>query len=122
VGRNFAAGMSGGVAYVLDEQGVFPGLCNQEMVDLEPLIEEEDIAEVRRLIEAHVRYTGSDRGEDVLARWSELRDAFVKVMPVDYRRALKELAERAAEEAKTNGHPAETVPEAVPVGVNGGKG
>ncbi|MDD9948966.1 MAG: glutamate synthase subunit alpha, partial [candidate division Zixibacteria bacterium] len=122
VGRNFAAGMSGGVAYVLDEKGVFPGLCNQEMVDLEPLIEEEDIAEVRRLIEAHVRYTGSDRGEDVLARWSELRDAFVKVMPVDYRRALKEMAERAAEEAETNGHPAETVPEAVPVGVNGGKG
>ena len=122
VGRNFAAGMSGGVAYVLDEKGVFPGLCNQEMVDLEPLIEEEDVAEVRRLIEAHVRYTGSDRGVDVLARWSELRDAFVKVMPVDYRRALKEMAERAAQEAETNGHPAETVPEAVPVGVNGGKG
>ena len=122
VGRNFAAGMSGGVAYVLDEQGVFPGLCNQEMVDLEPLIEEEDVAEVRRLIEAHVRHTGSDRGEDVLARWSELQDAFVKVMPVDYRRALQEMAEKAAEEAKTNGHPVETVPEAVPVGVNGGKG
>ena len=122
VGRNFAAGMSGGVAYVLDEQGVFPGLCNQEMVDLEPLIEEEDVAEVRRLIEDHVRHTGSDRGEDVLARWSELQDAFVKVMPVDYRRALQEMAEKAAEEAKTNGHPVETVPEAVPVGVNGGKG
>ena len=122
VGRNFAAGMSGGVAYVLDEKGVFPGLCNQEMVDLEPLIEEEDVAEVRRLIEAHVRHTGSDRGEDVLARWSELQDAFVKVMPVDYRRALQEMADKAAEEAKSNGHPVETVPEAVPVGVNGGKG
>ena len=122
VGRNFAAGMSGGVAYVLDEQGVFPGLCNQEMVDLEPLIDEEDVAEVRRLIEAHVRHTGSDKGEDVLARWDELQDAFVKVMPVDYRRALQEMATRAAEEAKTNGHPAGAARDAVPVGVNGGKG
>ena len=122
VGRNFAAGMSGGVAYVLDEQGVFPGLCNQEMVDLEPLIDEEDVAEVRRLIEAHVRHTGSDKGEDVLARWDELQDAFVKVMPVDYRRALQEMAARAAEEAKTNGHPAGAARDAVPVGVNGGKG
>ncbi len=122
VGRNFAAGMSGGVAYVLDEQGVFPGLCNQEMVDLEPLVDDEDIAEVRGLIEAHVRHTGSDRGEDVLARWDELQDAFVKVMPVDYRRALQEMAARSAEEAKTNGHATEKVREAVPMGVNGGKG
>ena len=119
VGRNFAAGMSGGVAYVLDEQGVFPGLCNQEMVDLEPLVDDEDVAEVRRLIEAHVRHTGSDRGEDVLARWEELQDAFVKVMPVDYRRALEEMAARAAEEAKTNGHAVATAQQAVAVGVNG---
>ena len=122
VGRNFAAGMSGGVAYVLDEKGVFPALCNPEMVDLEPLVDDEDIAEVRRLIEAHVRHTGSDRGEDVLSRWTEMQDSFVKVMPVDYRRALQEMAARAAEESKTNGHPAEPVTEAVPVGVNGGKG
>ncbi len=122
VGRNFAAGMSGGVAYVLDEKGVFPGLCNREMVDLEPLVDDEDIAEVRRLIEAHVRHTGSDRGEDVLARWEELQDAFVKVMPVDYRRALQEMAARAAEEAKTNGHAVEAARETVPVGVNDGKG
>ncbi len=122
VGRNFAAGMSGGVAYILDELGVFPGLCNQEMVDLEPLVDDEDIAEVRGLIEAHVRHTGSDRGEDVLARWNELQDAFVKVMPVDYRRALQEMAARAEEEAKTNGHAVEAAREAVPVGVNGGKG
>ncbi len=119
VGRNFAAGMSGGVAYVLDEQGVFPGLCNQEMVDLEPLVDDEDVAEVRRLIEAHVRHTGSDRGEDVLARWEELQDAFVKVMPVDYRRALQEMAARAAEEAKTNGHAVAAAQQAVAVGVNG---
>ena len=122
VGRNFAAGMSGGVAYVLDEKGVFPGLCNPEMVDLEPLVDDEDISVVKRLIEAHVRYTGSDRGEDVLSRWAELQERFVKVMPVDYRRAMQEMAARAEEESKTNGHSAEPVTEAVPVGVNGGKG
>ncbi|MDE0214932.1 MAG: hypothetical protein OXN22_12705, partial [Deltaproteobacteria bacterium] len=100
VGRNFAAGMSGGVAYVLDEEGVFPGLCNQEMVDLEPLEDEEDIAHVRRLIEAHVRHTGSDRGENVLDHWPELLGSFVKVMPVDYRRALREMAARQARPAE----------------------
>ena len=122
VGRNFAAGMSGGVAYVLDEKGVFPGLCNQEMVDIEPLADGEDIAEVRALIEAHVRHTGSDRGEDVLARWSELQGAFVKVMPVDYRRALQEMAAKAEEEAKTNGHSVQATRETVQVVANGGKG
>ena len=96
VGRNFAAGMSGGVAYVLDEQGVFPGLCNQDMVDLEPLEDEEDIAHVRRLVESHVRFTGSDRAEYVLDHWTELLGSFVKVMPVDYRRALQEMAARQA--------------------------
>ena len=100
VGRNFAAGMSGGIAYVLDEQGVFPGLCNQEMVDLEPLEDEEDVAAVRRLVEAHVRHTGSDRGEYVLDHWPELLGSFVKVMPVDYRRALREMAERQARMAE----------------------
>ena len=101
VGRNFAAGMSGGIAYVLDEEGVFPGLCNQQMVDLEPLDDEEDIGHVRRLIEAHVRHTGSDRGEYVLDHWSDLRESFVKVMPVDYRRALQEMAARQAQAAGT---------------------
>ena len=100
VGRNFAAGMSGGIAYVLDEKGVFPGLCNQEMVDLEPLEDEEDTAHVRRLIEAHVRHTGSDRGENVLDHWPELLGSFVKVMPVDYRRALREMAARQARPAE----------------------
>ena len=103
VGRNFAAGMSGGVAYVLDEKGVFPGLCNQEMVDLEPLESEDDVAYVRGLIEDHVRYTGSDRGEYVLDHWPELQGSFVKVMPVDYRRALQEMAARQAQQAETAG-------------------
>ena len=101
VGRNFAAGMSGRIAYVLDEKGVFPGLCNQEMVDLEPLEDDEDIAHVRRLIEAHVQHTGSDRGEYVLDHWAELLGSFVKVMPVDYRRALQEMAARQAQPAET---------------------
>ncbi len=123
VGRNFAAGMSGGIAYVLDEEGVFPGLCNQEMVDLEPLSDERDVAEVRGLLEAHVDHTNSDRGEEILARWSELQRAFVKVMPVDYRRALEEMAAKAkAADVRTNGHAAETAREAVSMGVSGGKG
>ena len=103
VGRNFAAGMSGGVAYVLDVEGVFSGLCNQQMVDLEPLDDEEDIGHVRRLIEAHVRHTGSDRGEYVLDNWAHLQGAFVKVMPVDYRRALQEMAARQARLAESAG-------------------
>ncbi len=101
VGRNFAAGMSGGVAYVLDEDGVFPGLCNRQMVDLEPLEDAEDVAHLRRLIEAHVEHTGSDRGARVLERWP--RGSFVKVMPVDYRRALQEMAARAAQVAESAG-------------------
>ena len=103
VGRNFAAGMSGGVAYVLDEEGTFSGLCNQQMVDLEPLDDEEDIGHVRRLIEAHVQHTGSDRGEYVLDNWADLQGAFVKVMPVDYRRALQEMAARQARLAESAG-------------------
>ena len=99
VGRNFAAGMSGGVAYVLDERGVFPGLCNRGMVDLEPLESEEDVEHVRGLVEAHVRHTRSDRGRYVLDRWPDLQGSFVKVMPVDYRRALQEMAAREAESA-----------------------
>ncbi len=106
VGRNFAAGMSGGIAYVLDEEGDFPGLCNRQMVELEPLDDSEDIGHVRRLIEAHVRHTGSDRGEYVLTHWSKLQGSFVKVMPVDYRRALQEMAARQAQAVETVGSPA----------------
>ena len=91
VGRNFAAGMSGGVAYVWDEKGVFPSFCNQEMVELEPVEVVEDIQELRRMIEEHVRYTGSVRGKDLLGRWDEVLPKFVKVMPVEYRRALEEM-------------------------------
>src|SRR3712207_3259955 len=80
-GRNFAAGMSGGLAYVLDVEGEFRRRCNPAMVDLEPLIEPEDEAAVKRLIDNHVRYTGSKRGADVLAQWAQYRAKFVKVFP-----------------------------------------
>jgi glutamate synthase domain-containing protein 3 len=101
VGRNFAAGMSGGVAFVLDETGVFPGLCNRESVDLEAVTDAEDIHNLRQLIEEHVKFTGSERGRYVLERWSDMLPKFVKVMPVEYRRALQAMA--AQERAQTNG-------------------
>ena len=95
-GRNFAAGMSGGIAYVYDVDRRFEGRCNFELVDLEPLVSEDDVAEVRGLITEHVARTGSLVGRNVLASWDRAVERFVKVMPRDYRRALEELAARAA--------------------------
>jgi glutamate synthase (NADPH/NADH) large chain len=88
-GRNFAAGMSGGVAYVLDVAGDFQRRCNHELVDLEPLEHAEDIELVRSLVERHVNYTGSEHGARVLSSWSRSAAMFVKVMPRDYKRALE---------------------------------
>jgi glutamate synthase (ferredoxin) len=87
-GRNFAAGMSGGVAYVLDEQQAFAPLCNQEMVDLVRL-EPGDVDTVRQLLQNHIAATGSDRARWVLDNWSTLESKFVKVYPRDYRRVLE---------------------------------
>jgi glutamate synthase (NADPH/NADH) large chain len=125
-GRNFAAGMSGGVAYVLDEDGGFPMLCNMAMVELEPVLEEEeeisakahhqagdldghgrvdimsdltrhDAARLHLLIARHARFAGSRRAAHILENWDAFLPKFRKVMPVEYRRALAELAkERAA--------------------------
>ena len=97
-GRNFAAGMSGGVAYVLDEEGTFRDRCNADLVDLEPLTATADIDEARALIEKHLRYTGSAVAERVLAHWDEARDVFVKVMPRDYKRVLAQRAAGASDE------------------------
>ncbi len=119
-GRNFAAGMSGGIAYVLDEDGKFPSLCNMAMVELEPLAEEEEInatiyhqagdldglgrvnimadltsfdaARLRLLITRHARLAGSRRAAHILDHWDQFRPKFRKVMPVEYRRALVQLA------------------------------
>ncbi|GBF75328.1 glutamate synthase subunit alpha [Paenibacillus sp. 598K] len=90
-GRNFAAGMSGGIAYVLDRKGDFYRRCNLEMVGLERLEEEQDIAELRRLIERHVEYTGSVPGQAVLDDWEASLGQFVKVIPKDYKRMLAQI-------------------------------
>ncbi|MEJ1160194.1 glutamate synthase large subunit [Prosthecomicrobium sp. N25] len=118
-GRNFAAGMSGGIAYVLDEAGDFARACNLSMVELEPVIEEEELAakrhhavgdleahglveimsdmtrhdgeRLRQLVENHALYTGSDRARHILEHWGEFLPKFRKVMPVEYRRALQEM-------------------------------
>ena len=119
-GRNFGAGMSGGIAYVLDEDGTFERRCNLAMIELEPVPAEEEVNErvyhhrndletsgrieiltdmtqfdaerLRYLIGQHARFTGSTRAQDILADWANYRGKFRKVMPVEYRRALKELA------------------------------
>ena len=116
-GRNFAAGMSGGVAYVYDPEGRFKNCCNMAMVDLEPVMttaeqkdkvgmdtwhsvvrgaeRETDEAILKRLVEDHFRLTGSFRARDILSNWPAARALFVKVMPVEYRRALAELWQNA---------------------------
>jgi glutamate synthase (NADPH/NADH) large chain len=87
-GHNFAAGMSGGVAYVLDENGEFAARqCNRSMVDLDPLTGE-DVRVVRNLIANHVKATGSERGQSILDRWDTVGPLFVKVFPHDYKRVL----------------------------------
>ena len=107
-GRNFAAGMSGGLAYVLDLEGDFAKHCNTAMVDLEPVLaESEQAARLSRdywpngkadepllkgMIERHAAKTGSRRAQEILANWSEYRGKFVKIFPKEYRRALGELA------------------------------
>ena len=95
-GRNFAAGMSGGLAFVLDEDGTFARRCNSTMLDqLEPL-DEGDAIEVRSLVSEHAERTGSPVAQRVLDSWDDVLPRFVKVYPTDYKRVLAELA---AEEA-----------------------
>jgi glutamate synthase (NADPH) large chain len=127
-GRNFAAGMSGGIAYVLDEAGDFAKLCNMAMVDLEPVLSEEminentyhhsgdleahgrvdvfenllesDVERLHILITRHAKLAGSKRAADILADWKTYLPKFRKVMPVEYRRALKEMKANADAEPK----------------------
>ena len=91
-GRNFAAGMSGGVAYVLDEAGDFPDRCNKKMVGLETPETEGDIAELRGMIENHLRTTRSERAAGILKNWDQTLPKFVKVMPADYKRMLNAIS------------------------------
>ena len=108
-GRNFAAGMSGGIAYVFDEDGEFGKYCNMSMIDIEPVLAESeqaarvtrhlwhqgraDEAVLKQMIENHARYTGSIRAHEILEKWGLCRLRFVKVFPKEYRRALTELAD-----------------------------
>ncbi len=96
-GRNFAAGMSGGLAYVLDQDGDFRDHCNTEMADALPLDDVAEIAEVRQMIERHLVYTGSARAHYVLGNWAELAPRLVKVYPRDYRRMLEAMERVRAE-------------------------
>ena len=91
-GRNFGAGMSGGIAYVLDEDGSFPSRVNPETIDLDPL-EPRDFEIIQRMVRNHFKYTRSERAEDVLRKWETLGRKFVKVFPKDYKRAMGERLE-----------------------------
>lgn len=94
-GRNFAAGMSGGFAYIYDEDGGFEKRCNTAMVALEKLPPEDD-SSLKKLIEDHHRWTGSRKARDILDHWASAREHFVKVFPHEYRRALAEMAQKKA--------------------------
>ncbi|KAM0039067.1 putative glutamate synthase (NADH) [Helianthus debilis subsp. tardiflorus] len=103
-GRNFAAGMSGGIAYVLDVDSKFRSRCNSELVDLDKVEEEDDIMTLRMMIQQHQRYTNSQLAKEVLADFDNLLPKFIKVFPRDYKRILAamketETAKKASEEA-----------------------
>jgi glutamate synthase (NADPH/NADH) large chain len=88
-GRNFAAGMSGGIAYVYDDQGDFEARrCNKASVDLEPLVEDGDVERVRGLLERHRDLTGSPRAAWILEHWANAQPRFIKIFPHEYKRVL----------------------------------
>ena len=103
-GCNFAAGMSGGIAYVLDEMQLFDTLCNLDMVELESIWHNEDKKLLKELIEKHYKWTQSKQAQRVLNSWSDILGRFVKVVPIDYRKALEKM--RAAEQRHTETTPA----------------
>ena len=90
-GVNFAAGMSGGIAYVYDARRVFDGRCNLDMVDLESVWTKEDKELLHTLLENHVRHTESARAAMILENWEAQLPLFVKVMPIDYRAVLERM-------------------------------
>jgi len=103
-GCNFAAGMSGGLAYVLDEAQLFDTMCNLDMVELESVWKEEDKKLLHELIEQHLKWTDSTRARYILDAWPDMVGKFVKVVPIDYRKALEKM--RAAEHRDTETIPA----------------
>lgn len=100
-GRNFAAGMSGGIAYVYDVKGTFSILCNKEMVDLDP-VQEEDTAELRKMIEIHYQYTDSSIAKFVLNDFDNQLKNFIKVFPKDYKKALADAKQKQVEKVENN--------------------
>ena len=103
-GCNFAAGMSGGIAYVLDEMQLFDTLCNLDMVELENVYRTEDKDLLYNLVNRHYSLTLSKRAKDLLERWNDAIGRFVKVVPIDYKKALEKM--RAAEHRDTETTPA----------------
>jgi glutamate synthase domain-containing protein 3 len=91
-GRNFAAGMSGGIAFVMKYHGAFAKRCNREMVDLEPIADQDDKDLLHRLIQRHHQFTNSQVAKSLLDNWEYALSQFVKVMPREYRRALAEMS------------------------------
>ncbi len=125
-GRNFAAGMSGGIAYVYDEDGKFAQRCNTAMVSLENVLSareqqvmvdravwhrgQSDEAQLKKLLEDHNRWTGSKRARDLLDNWEASRGRFVKVFPIEYKRALGEIASRKVVEGSIKPEPKAAAP------------
>ena len=101
-GRNFAAGMSGGIAYVFDEHQLFDTMCNLDMVDLESVYQEDDVQFLRERIQKQYDYTGSRRAQWMLEKWDSAVGRFVKVVPIDYRKALQRIWEREQRHAETS--------------------
>jgi glutamate synthase domain-containing protein 3 len=96
-GRNFGAGMSGGIAFVLDESGEFEKSCNLGLVELERIEDEADAELLRHLVERHARYTGSELARSVLDGWEEHLPRFVKVIPGEYKKVLQKSLVREAD-------------------------
>jgi glutamate synthase (NADPH) large chain len=88
-GRNFAAGMSGGVAYVLDEDGSFASRCNPGMVELGPIREQDELKQLHTLIARHFQYTDSAVAQRILNKWDDYASKFVRVLPTEYRMVLE---------------------------------
>jgi glutamate synthase domain-containing protein 3 len=101
-GVNFAAGMSGGIAFVYDPEQDFDLRCNLDMVDIEPIDQPEDVALLRDMIQRHQRYTGSPRARMLLDDWDQTLSLFVKVMPMEYRRALGQMAQEDLSSRRTD--------------------
>ena len=114
-GRNFAAGMSGGIAYVLDTNKDFRGKCNMEMVELDTINSPHEIADLRSMIEDHHHWTGSKLAQRILANFNQFLPRFVRVMPTDFKAVIEKQAAKAAAEKLARYAP---VPLAVPTGLD----